>query len=63
MDIQENGTSFRIKAIKLTDEFRIVYMRRDTSDWQKIDEEMKSMGISLELVAQNFGPLGPEKAR
>ncbi len=63
MNISNIGQSFRIKTTKLNDEFKIVYMRRDTSDSQKIQAEMKKMGVSLALVAQNFGPLGPEKAR
>ncbi len=58
----DSGPSYRIKTTKLNDEFKIVYMRRDTSDKQKIKLEMEKMGISLGLVAQNFGPLGPDKA-
>ncbi|WP_420153638.1 hypothetical protein [Siphonobacter sp.] len=63
MHVLGQGDSYWITATKREHTFQVVYARRDSTDGRKLNKLAQQRGITLRMIATNFGEFGSEQKK
>lgn len=63
MHVLGQGDSYWITATKRGNTFQVVYARRDSTDGRKLNKLAQQRGITLRMIATNFGEFGSEQKK